>query len=183
MLRLHSCYTVGMTNKATGIPAFDDYSAAISDCADCDRTAMTARDARLHYVITGHYVIPRDDAPADSEGLHTVNVSIGRNVGDAPMMEGEWQAFRASVSNALAVAGNATDPTDYALDEWQGTSVWQGIAEDNAHYQLRTARPLSGDARDALAKALTRYAAMHQQDAIAIAYGYSRLITPAPVAA
>lgn len=102
--------------------------------------------------------------------MRTITVTIGRNIGNEPMAQGQWNAFTYSVREAL----------QSYVTEWWATGAykgsWEGIGEDAMFYY----GPLRNtvDERDlAIVKArLATLATQYGQEAIGVSVGESELV-------
>jgi hypothetical protein len=66
-------------------------------------------------------------APNFVKAGSTITVTIGRNIGDSPMSEEEWQDFQASVTSYLS---NLVRPE--RVFTYLGEGEWQGVVEESA---------------------------------------------------
>lgn len=109
---------------------------------------------------------------------HTV--TIGRNIGDKPMDRETWEHFQKAVLNTLKYAFSPRQI------EWHeihfGRGEWNGVREDSAKITLFTSVPFPEDLRKSFLKetpffgALSTYARIYGQDAVAFTTGKSTLI-------
>jgi hypothetical protein len=81
---------------------------------------------------------------------HTVALTIGRNIGNAPMAAHEWDTFRTELGGCLAQVFGSAD----------GRGEWDGVEEDT-HYVVGLAVDV-----DALRARLAELGAAYSQDAI-----------------
>lgn len=95
-----------------------------------------------------------------------VTVTIGRNVGSAPMTGNEWADFKSLVHSYLrSFAGTVFGP-------FEGVGEWDGIVEESAVLTAITNYPANPAAVDAQ---LRVFCDDFKQDAIAWSYGPARL--------
>lgn len=59
---------------------------------------------------------------------HTLSISIGRNVGDKPMSEADWEAFLHAVIVDVSVTSLIGSPDSIHY----GTGTWDGFREESA---------------------------------------------------
>lgn len=110
-------------------------------------------------------------------GLVTQVVTIGRNIGDQPMPDDHWQAFKSAVNAALAdCCGNVIQrPRDNTLGDQQGT--WEGkVCEEAATFVALTPQRYAYTVRPELARIASRF----QQEAIGfiVVDGGEHLVRP-----
>ncbi len=115
--------------------------------------------------------------------MFTYDVTIGRNVGDQPMSDIQWDVFQRDVLDAIVTTARRHVDTDnpdiWAVESWtRGVGTWNGMTEESAHFQLRTADKLSTADVAALVFWLKVKAAEFKQDAIALSFGESTLLMP-----
>jgi hypothetical protein len=115
--------------------------------------------------------------------MKTATVTIGRNIGNEPMSQTEWNNFIDQTTNAL----KAFETQVYGLgDTWTelhlGQGSWNGITEDSAKITLFYQEPKSSftndeqEAEDDLRKTLGDLAYRFEQDAVALNFGHSVLV-------
>lgn len=102
--------------------------------------------------------------------MHSITITIGRNIGTAPMPAEQWAQFVEDATADLLAAV----PSDI-VETHYGTGEWDGITEESCKITvLRHAEPT-----DAMLDELRRYmsenARLYDQDAIAITIGKSEL--------
>jgi len=119
--------------------------------------------------LTAHVARPSDPAVVDA---NIVYVAIGRNVGDQPMIDLAWQYFQDTTRRAL-VEVLGVEPLVYF-----GEGEWEGVKEESAVFAVFTARGISLNARTLIRRRMERLADLYRQDAIAVTYGTSTLVTP-----
>jgi hypothetical protein len=104
-------------------------------------------------------------------------VTIGRNVGDAPMGDVPWKLFKRDAMVILGQAANHAYVHVDAYETLEGSGVWQGIREDNARIVMRTDSQLDDGALNYLRHLLGMLAQYNSQDAVALTVGTSELVT------
>ncbi len=92
-------------------------------------------------------------------------ISIGRNIGNAPMDDNRWKRFIYEIEGAVLLAGGKV----YATATGEGE--WEGVAEDNAVVTFGNVREIA-----ALKGHLRFLAQDFDQDAIALVLGQSELV-------
>lgn len=103
--------------------------------------------------------------------MHSITVTIGRNMDNAPMRIGLWERFVADVTADLLTAV----PSDI-VETHHGMGEWDGIAEESCKVTvLRHSEP-TGEMLDALRASMSDNARVFGQDAIAITIGRSELV-------
>ena len=102
--------------------------------------------------------------------MHII-INIGRNIGDAPMTQGRWDAFRQEVRTTIR-AYTVGDP----VAEYRGTAQWGETTEECASIQRWNVTHVDVDK---IRRDLKEYAALFRQEAIALTVaGGSELIEP-----
>ena len=104
--------------------------------------------------------------------MYSYSVTIGRNVGETPMSDSDWEAFISDVTEALAyhmIEG------DDILEIHRGQGSWGGVVEDSAKVTLMSEESINVER---LKIRLLRLAVANGQDAIALTIGQSELIEP-----
>ena len=101
--------------------------------------------------------------------MYQVTVTIGRNVGDSPMADADWQRFAARVVNRLEWIGADS------VERHDGRGEWDGIVEDSSKFSALF-DSLDSRSVDALRHSLSIIRDDYQQDAIALCIGNSELI-------
>lgn len=103
--------------------------------------------------------------------MHSITVTIGRNMDNAPMRVGLWERFAEDVTADLLAAV----PSDI-IETHYGKGVWDGAAEESCKITvLRHSEP-TGEMLDALRAVMSENARVYGQDAIAITIGQSELV-------
>ena len=97
----------------------------------------------------------------------TVTISIGRNVGDEPMSDGEWVAFCSDIWQALYDA----DATVY-VDEAKSVGEWDGIREESRTWVAS----VDDSVIDWIRISLAEFCRTYRQDAIALTVGVTELV-------
>ena len=98
----------------------------------------------------------------------TATVSIGRNVGAAPMSGDAWMRFQADIRLALTECG-----ADIYVDAARSVGEWQGIIEDSCTFVASV--PIENLAHlDTDLAYLTR---VYRQDAIAVTLGTTQFVS------
>ena len=98
----------------------------------------------------------------------TATVSIGRNVGAAPMSGDAWTRFQADIRLALTECG-----AEIYVDAARSVGEWEGILEDSCTFVASV--PLENLAHlDTDLAYLTR---VYRQDAIAVTLGQTQFIS------
>jgi len=98
----------------------------------------------------------------------TATISIGRNVGTAPMSGDAWQRFQADVRLALTECG----ATIY-VDAARSVGEWEGVLEDSCTFVASLPVANLAHLDDDLAY-LTR---VYRQDAIAVTLGETQFVS------
>lgn len=102
--------------------------------------------------------------------MHSITITIGRNIGDAPMTSEKWTQFAEDVTADLLAAV----PSDI-VETHYGTGVCDGIPEDSCKVTvLRHSEPTAAMIDD-LRRYMSENARIYDQDAIAITIGRSEL--------
>ena len=104
--------------------------------------------------------------------MHTYTVTIGRNVGDVPMSEGEWAEFKRRATKALDSFGEGAD----GGESHEGFGVWDETPEQSFKRTLLKDEPMSDDDLHSLKLELVTLARQFDQDAVALTIGQSELI-------
>lgn len=99
--------------------------------------------------------------------METVTVTIGRNVGDAPLPPEAWNAYVSDTRQAVEAATSEL----WAHAPYRGE--WEGVAEDAFIYFGALAGP---DSLGALRQRLATLATFYGQDAIGLAAGTGELV-------
>jgi hypothetical protein len=102
-------------------------------------------------------------------------VNIGRNVGDTPLEESNWNSFVNSVIYAIENTTAMKDGMPPRAMVFRGTGSWDGIWEDTASVQLWDVAEVDGND---LTRRLRLLADTYGQDAIALTIGGTTLIEP-----
>jgi hypothetical protein len=104
--------------------------------------------------------------------VNEVSVTIGRNVGDTPMSREDWAGFRQHITAAL----KELEPQ--VIFEYLGEGEWHGVKEESA--RIVALFPVRHDAATLayLRRFLKSWAALYDQDAIALSLGVSELVEP-----
>lgn len=100
--------------------------------------------------------------------METATVTIGRNVGEQPLPDDDWQAFKDATRRVLDGSDIWTD-ADYI-------GAWEGVTED-AHVYVAG---LPDGNHDDIRKALVSLAAQYHQDAIGLTIGTAQLVGATP---
>ena len=102
--------------------------------------------------------------------MHSITITIGRNIGTAPMPSDKWARFAEDVTADLLAAV----PSDI-VETHYGTGEWDGIPEDSCKITvLRHSEPTAA-MLDNLRRYMSENARVYGQDAIAITIGKSEL--------
>lgn len=102
--------------------------------------------------------------------MYSYTATIGRNVGETPMSDSDWEAFISDVTKALAY--HMVEGYDI-LEIHRGRGSWGGVVEDSAKVTLISEESINVDR---LKNTLHRLAVANGQDAIALTIGVSELI-------
>lgn len=101
--------------------------------------------------------------------IRVVSVTIGRNIGDAPMSMSAWMAFQADIAAALEPMKGENSWTEIH----EGVGEWGGVPEESLKFAILNATDAPEESvMDALREACDRY----QQDTVALAVGNSVLV-------
>lgn len=95
-------------------------------------------------------------------------LSIGRNIGSAPMAQEKWEAFTRSAHRAITEHCGALYFAGY------GTGFYEGMSEES--FTLTAAAP-SGSSLRSLVLALRALAREFEQDSVALTVGETELVT------
>ena len=117
--------------------------------------------------------------------MKTVTVTIGRNVKATPLSTDEWATFVNRAKDSLVAFESQINGLDSTWTETHfGTGTWDGVPEDSAKvtlfYETATGTFTSGEeqeAEDELRQTLAALATRFGQDAIALNFGHSVLIS------
>lgn len=101
-----------------------------------------------------------------------VTVTIGRNVGNAPMSPNDWARFGARVEGVL-IGALGVELGD--IERHDGRGVWDGVEEDSAKFSVLVP-DFDADKYAALKYRLRIIADDFEQDAIALSVGVSELV-------
>lgn len=102
--------------------------------------------------------------------MHSITITLGRNIDGAPMPSEKWTQFAEDVTADLLAAV----PSDITETHY-GTGVWDGIPEDSCKVTvLRHSEPTAAMLDD-LRRYMSENARVYDQDAIAITIGKSEL--------
>lgn len=116
-----------------------------------------------------------------TETINTVTVTIGRNIKGTPMPAARWEAFEHAVRLDLQQYAETIDADSYWTEHHAGVAPWQGVLEDSIKVTLlwsgSTLAELPAHRADLRAD-LAQSAAVFEQDAIALAFGTSELVSP-----
>lgn len=103
----------------------------------------------------------------------TATVTIGRNIGNSPMLDGLWQQFRDDVEIAILNNLNSTSEL-YTRDALTSAGQYKNMTEESSTFvfgielaQLAQLRPL-----------LYNLAGKYEQDCIALVIGHTDLVGP-----
>ena len=99
----------------------------------------------------------------------SLTVSIGRNVGNAPLSDDDWRAFKADVLNALSATVGKSDA------EFTGHGSWEGVSEESELFL--TYEPNLNN-KEYLERWLSDIAKDFGQDAIAVTVGSVDFVAP-----
>lgn len=99
--------------------------------------------------------------------MATVTVSIGRNVGDQPMNDTDWQNFISAVGASVK-----RDAKAVYVDAAASRGEWEGIGEDSRTWVADIDEWDLG----ALRGSLKEWARIFRQDAIALTVGQTELV-------
>lgn len=108
--------------------------------------------------------------------MYEYSVTIGRNVGNEPMSELEWQAYQDDIRVLFRQTVWMAVCHCESEESFTGRGQWDGIWEDNARIVVRTTAPIDSGALSYLRTSLADTASYYGQDAIALAIGTSELI-------
>lgn len=101
--------------------------------------------------------------------MSTVTISIGRNVGEAPMSAREWRKFRGRIGRLVEDVAEEVYVTDAKC-----VGSWEGIPEES-----RTWVALIGKHSEVyVLDIVTILAGMFGQDVIAVTFGETHLVGP-----
>lgn len=103
-----------------------------------------------------------------TETTVTVTLSIGRNVGDTPMDDERWDAFRDGVRTLLLDVVDGTLHVNAARSEGQ----WLGVFEESSTFVAEVPQSLLTVLRLGVANLRNWY----EQDAIAVTLGKTELV-------
>ena len=104
--------------------------------------------------------------------MYSYSVTTGRNVGETPMSDIDWDTFVSDVTEELAyhmIEG------DDILEIHRGQGSWQGVVEDSAKVTLMSEERINVER---LKNRLCRIARANMQDAIALTIGECELVEP-----
>jgi hypothetical protein len=109
--------------------------------------------------------------------MENVTVTIGRGIGTTgrTLPEPAWQAFRDRCAEILRTFGADV------VAECTGVGQWEGQSEENATVVAIRERTFTDLEREGVRAWFSELAAGYRQDAIALAFGTSELITPPAV--
>lgn len=111
--------------------------------------------------------------------MYSTTITIGRNVGDEPMSDDEWWRFRQTARLFMV----ETFGTEIAMEWHDGFGEWNGVQEDSYKVTaLSDYAPTRGQV-ERFREFLPGLAAKFHQDALAVTFGHSELITPKGVTA
>lgn len=108
--------------------------------------------------------------------MYSYTATIGRNVGETPMSDSDWETFIDDVTSDMS---NSAWPNQIeAVEIHRGKGSWQGIEEESAKITvlLKSALPEDGErSLNMLRGYLSENARLYGQDAIALTIGVSEL--------
>lgn len=92
--------------------------------------------------------------------MHTLMVSVGRNIGDTAMSSRDWGQFLNAVSDVVRTQG---ETPEFHF----GQGEWEGVTEESVHITVYR-ETLDGTYLYGVRQGLARLAYMYGQDAIAL---------------
>lgn len=108
--------------------------------------------------------------------MYSYTATIGRNVGDTPMSDSEWETFIDEVTSDLSAYARSWDSAvPDAVEIHRGQGSWGGVVEDSVKVTLLTEVSLGDNALSDLRRKLSENARLYNQDAIALTIGVSEL--------
>lgn len=105
-----------------------------------------------------------------------ITVTIGRNIGDKPMPQDDWDWFQRQTHAALKSAV----PSILFIDRHEGVGEWEGVKEESVKFTAIYDRDSDSLPKvSILAKRLARLAHTFGQDGIALSEGTSYVVPAA----
>ncbi len=92
--------------------------------------------------------------------MKAITISIGRNIGEAPMTDAAWASFRANVRDILT--GTLVEPF---IGETLGVSKWEGVREECCTF-VGSGEPRRRDVEEEIRHEVALLAERFCQDAI-----------------
>ncbi len=115
--------------------------------------------------------------------MDSLTITIGRNIGETPMDELSWRAFKVHVW-CTAVNLVPDHNSDRIVMDYTGHNSWQGVTEESYKVEIVGTFPYPADLIAARLEIDLAYASEHwHQDAIAYTIGKSSLVMPTPTPA
>jgi len=105
--------------------------------------------------------------------MYAIIVTIGRNVGTAPMSDTRWAEFIEDVRGTLCQ--NTFERQRAQLNTTEGMGEWDGIPEPNAQVTVLLRSQISDESKDLLRRDLSELARLYEQEAIAVMFATSEL--------
>lgn len=97
--------------------------------------------------------------------MHTLTITIGRNIGTTPMPADEWDAFQVDVAtDVFAVTGRDMPDTRH-----YGDGIWDGVREESCIASWFDV-DLSPVQHADIVRRMSEYARHYGQDSIAVMY-------------
>ena len=106
--------------------------------------------------------------------MYSYTATIGRNVGETPMSDLDWDQFRADVTADMHRFAVESAVHVECVETHYGKGVWYGVEEDSAKITMLTTT--QADNPGILRRYLSENARHYGQDAIALTIGECELV-------